>query len=233
MVALMSDRAPEDVDTRAGYDRWSEIYDADQNPLTLLEEPVVRRWIDPPRGLRIADVGCGTGRHARWLAEHGARVVAFDFSEGMLARAKEKLLALGVEIHTHALPAPLPVPSDHFDAVLFALVADHLADLEATFRDLCRITRPGGTVIFTVMHPAMSLRGVTARFTDPQTGGQVRIASSEHTFGEYVMAVVRSGLAIEEIVEDKAGGSLLALTPRAEKYLGWPMLLAMRLSRRR
>ena len=41
-------------------------------------------------GLDIVDVGCGTGRHAVRLAGRGANVVGVDFSDGMLARAREK-----------------------------------------------------------------------------------------------------------------------------------------------
>ena len=38
-------------------------------------------------------MGCGTGRHALWCAEQGANVTAVDFSEGMLAAAREKPFA--------------------------------------------------------------------------------------------------------------------------------------------
>jgi malonyl-CoA O-methyltransferase len=221
----------EPVDTQSGYDRWSEVYDHDQNPLVLLEEPLVQRWLADVAGLTVADVGCGTGRHARWLAESGARVVALDFSSGMLEAARRKLADLGVEVRVHALPAPLPDADGRFDVVLFALVADHIADLDGTFRELARVTRPGGRVIFTVLHPAMNLRGVTARFTDPVSGDTVHVAAYEHRYADYLMAVLRAGLTIDEIVEDRVDDALAERTPRAEKYRGWPMLLALRLRR--
>jgi len=217
------------VDTQSGYDRWSLVYDGELNPLVMLEEPVVRAWLDPPKGLRIADVGCGTGRHALWLAQAGATVDAFDCSAGMMAKADEKLANLDVQLHEHELPARLPAPDDTFDVVLLALVADHLSDLEATFSELRRVVRPGGRVIFTVLHPAINLLGITARFTDPESGSEVRVEAYEHTYADYVMAVLKAGLHIEEIVERKADAELAARTPRAEKYLGWPLLLAMRL----
>jgi len=53
------------VPARQGYDRWSEVYDSDGNPLVALEEPEVIRMMGEVRGLRVADVGTGTGRHAR------------------------------------------------------------------------------------------------------------------------------------------------------------------------
>jgi len=217
------------LDTQPGYDLWSQIYDDEDNALILLEEPVVHAWLSDVAGLRVADVGCGTGRHTAWLTAAGARVDAFDCSPGMLARARAKTPADRVTFHEHMFPRPLPARDSAFDVTLLALVADHLADLPAAFRELHRVTRPGGRVIFTVLHPAMNLLGLTARFTDPDSGKEVRVAAFEHTFGDYVMAALGSGLTLEEITERKADADLVKKTPRAEKYLNWPMLLALRL----
>src|SRR5438034_7414978 len=98
----------EHLTTRAGYDRWAEIYDADDNPLVAVEEPLVDRLLGTVRGLELLDAGCGTGRHALRLAAAGARVRAIDFSDAMLARAHAKLRTEGVEFLAHDLAAPLP-----------------------------------------------------------------------------------------------------------------------------
>ena len=42
------------VPTRQGYDRWSEVYDSDGNPLVALEEPEVIRMMGEVRGMTIA-----------------------------------------------------------------------------------------------------------------------------------------------------------------------------------
>jgi len=75
---------------RAGYDRWASIYDLDGNPMQALEGPIVRAAIGDAHGLHVLDLGCGTGRHALWLAENGATVTAVDFSDGMIAQARRK-----------------------------------------------------------------------------------------------------------------------------------------------
>jgi SAM-dependent methyltransferase len=149
----------------------------------------------------------------------------------MIEKARAKLAGLGVEVVPHSLPAPLPARDGAFDAVLFTLVADHLEDLVGGFRELRRVTRVGGEVVFTVLHPALHILGVSARFTDPTSGDEVRVAAFDHGYGDYVMGVLGSGLAIEEIVERAADQALAERAPRAAKYLGWPLLLAMRLRR--
>ena len=219
------------VGVQKGYDLWSEIYDEEKNPLVLLEEPVVRRWLAKVGDARVADVGCGTGRHSIWLAQTGAQVDAFDVSDGMLARARSKPDCASIQFHHHCLPEPLPAGDAIYDVVLLTLVADHLGDLAACYRELRRVLKPGGMFVFTVLHPAMNLLGLTARFSDPRDGAEVRVEAYQHTFGDYVLAALKSGFCIEEIVERAADAELVAQTDRAEKYLGWPMLLAMRMSK--
>ena len=98
------DRLP----TREGYDRWAACYDDEDNPLIALEEPKVAELLGPVSGLRILDLGCGTGRHALRLAAAGANVTAVDFSEGMLARARAGAGTLALDFRTHDLTRPLP-----------------------------------------------------------------------------------------------------------------------------
>jgi malonyl-CoA O-methyltransferase len=91
------------------------------------------------------------------------------------------------------------------------------------------VLQPGGRAVVSGMHPAMFLRDVRARFHDPQTGEKVEPGSLEHTIGDCVMAAVRAGLTLEGIVEQAPDAAFAARCPRAAKYVGWPMLLVLRL----
>jgi SAM-dependent methyltransferase len=77
------------VELVEAYAAWSETYDG-PNPLIQAEEPVMRGYMADIAPGRALDVGCGTGRLARLLAEAGHDVVAVDASPEMLARAKDK-----------------------------------------------------------------------------------------------------------------------------------------------
>lgn len=72
----MTDSAPPDPlrHVRDGYDRRASVYDHDGNLLIALEDPAVRRAAGEVRGLDVLDLGCGTGRHALWMAAAGAVV---------------------------------------------------------------------------------------------------------------------------------------------------------------
>jgi malonyl-CoA O-methyltransferase len=217
------------VPTRAGYDRWAEFYDGEDNPLVLLEEKHLAALVGDVAGLTVADIGCGTGRHALRLAAAGACVTAVDFSEAMLQRARAKPGAEAITFVRHDLTKPFPLASAAFDRVFCCLVLDHNAELDRFFSELRRLSRPTGRVIISVMHPAMSLRGVQARFIDPASGRRISLASHAHQMSDYLMAAVRASLALEHSAEYAADAALAAQSPRAGKYLGWPMLLLMKL----
>ena len=214
---------------REGYDRWAEVYDEDGNPLLPLEETQVAALLGDVRGLAIADVGCGTGRHTVRAAAAGARVTAVDFSPRMLERARQKAGALPVTFVAADVTRPLPFPDAAFARVLCCLVTEHIADLASLFRELGRIARSDGCVIVSAMHPAMMLKGVQARFFDPASGAETRPVSYPHQIADYVMGATRAGLRFDHLSEHPVDAALAARYPRAEKYLGWPMLLVMRL----
>jgi ubiquinone/menaquinone biosynthesis C-methylase UbiE len=217
------------VPTRQGYDRWSEVYDSDGNPLVALEEPEVIRMMGEVRGLTIADVGTGTGRHALRLASAGARVVGVDFSLAMMERARAKPYADRIAFIC-ADCLRLPLPGSSFDRVISGLVAEHVPALEPYLAELGRVCRRGGFVIVTTLHPAMNLEGVRARFNDPVTGTKVYPAGREYRISDFVMAAKQAGLDFDELVERTMTAQIAATLPRAQRYLNWPMLLAMRLS---
>ena len=60
------------------------------------EIPFIVSRLGNPKGKRVLDLACGTGRHAAALAQKGATVVGIDNSEGMLSRAKEHASSMGV-----------------------------------------------------------------------------------------------------------------------------------------
>ena len=216
---------------RIGYDRWATVYDHDANPLPALESPRVREAIGNANNLTTLDLGCGTGRHALWLAECGANVTAIDFSEGMLLEARRKPGAEAVDFLSHDLHKPLPFANDSFDLVVSGLVLEHLRDLQAFFSETHRVLKPNGRAIVSAMHPAMFLRGSQARFTDPSSGNLVQPGSIPHSIGAFVMATVTAGFTLSGLDEFSPDQEFVAQYPRAAKYLDWPMLIVFSLNR--
>ncbi len=214
---------------RGGYDRWAAVYDHDANPLQALEEPAVRAAVGDARGRAVLDLGCGTGRHALWLAAAGATVTAVDFSEGMLAEARRKPGAEAVHFLAHDLHEPLPFAAGQFGLVVSGLVLEHLRELDGFFTEVRRVLKAGGRAVVSAMHPAMFLRGTQAQFTDPASGTLVQPGSVPHPLGTFVMAAVRAGFRLSEVGEFAPDAEFAARYTRAAKYVGWPMLVVLQL----
>ena len=197
------------------------------NWLLELEEPEVDRALGDVKDLEVLDVGAGTGRHAVRVAQRGARVTAVDFSEEMLARARQKAGADRVRWLVHDVALPLPFEARSFDRVLSALVLEHIPidELASFFGDLGRVARPDGVIVVTAMHPAMFLKGVSANFRDER--GEVRPRSYVATLSDYVMGAIRAGLVIESLAEHSVEEGLAARNDRSRKWLGWPALFVM------
>ena len=155
---------------RDGYDCWAKVYDDDQNPLQGLEGPLVQQACGNVQGLKVLDMGCGTGRHTLWLAQAGAKVTGIDFSEAMLDKAREKTKEYSIKLIKHDLHERLPFSSGQFDIVVSGLVLEHIADLAHYFSEVGRVLANSGRAIISAMHPAMFLRDAQAQFTDPYSG---------------------------------------------------------------
>lgn len=227
----MSDPGFDLVPAREGYDRWAEIYDSDGNPLVALEESVFDGVLGRVDGLELLDLGCGTGRHALRLAAAGARVTALDFSAGMLARARARHGAERVRFLCHDLSEPLPFAEASFDRAVAGLVLEHLPDLAGFFGEIRRVLRPGGRALVSTLHPVLRLRSLQARFVDPHTGRETRVAGAPQEFSTLVLAALSPGLRISHLSEHAPDPELARRFPRAEKYLGWPMLVLLGLER--
>jgi SAM-dependent methyltransferase len=103
---------------------------------------------------RLLDLGCGLGRDARRFAAAGYEVRATDFSPVAIARAEaqpDRPPSLRFEV-ADAVTALRTERDEGLDGVyahaLYMLLSDR--ELEATFREVHRVLRPGGLHLFAV-----------------------------------------------------------------------------------
>ncbi len=105
--------------------------------------------LDPQPGMQILDVGCGAGKLCFLFNEytHGkARITGGDFSEELLARAREKNAQLGADVDFRFLDfnKPFEFPDNTFDLCTSAFAIYYASDLKFTFSEAHRVLKPGG-----------------------------------------------------------------------------------------
>jgi SAM-dependent methyltransferase len=129
-----------------------------------------------PAGLRVLDVGCGTGLVGSMLAEFAAErvggLVCLDPNREMLARARTRSAGWPfptrfVRDHASTLPA-----GEVFDVLTVNSVMHHIVELDAFFAGVRRALRPGGVLL-----TAQDTRAESRR--DPVFGGRARAAARQ------------------------------------------------------
>jgi SAM-dependent methyltransferase len=119
---------------------WSELWggfaDPVRNAITLAA------GIRP--GMRVLDVGCGSGEYLAMLASAGAAVAGIDPAPGMIELARARVS--GADIRVGAVES-LPWPDASFDAVTAVNCLQFADDPDAALAEMTRVTVPGGCVV--------------------------------------------------------------------------------------
>lgn len=148
---------------------WQQFFDQHaphymQNPFTAntrAEVEFLLELLELPRGSRILDMGCGTGRHAVLLAQRGYRVTGVDISSGMLAQARQAASDAEVDVEWIQADAATWEADRLYDAAICLCEgAVGLADLDEdpvthdlnVLRRIYNALRPNGRFIMTAMN---------------------------------------------------------------------------------
>jgi SAM-dependent methyltransferase len=119
-------------------------------------DALLQRYL-PERGdgLRLLDVGCGTGHHMASLRERGFEVAGVDGSEEMIAHARANNPGAQIKV---ADVDSLPFPDSSFDFVLCIEVLRYLPDFTRCVNEIARVLKPGGVCLVTAA-PLFNLNG--------------------------------------------------------------------------
>jgi len=179
------------------WDLWSDTYDSEPNPLLELEASSLREHLDQLEGCMVLDVACGTGRWAEYARSSGARVIAVDLSPGMLAKAAHRPALSGSLVRADA--GRLPIPDHSADIALCSFAISYLPSLGAAARELVRITRPGGRILVSDMHPAANHAGWKRSFRRSESTYELEHGS--YTTEQLTKAFAGAGASIDRTLE--------------------------------
>ena len=113
------------------------------------------RLAAPAAAERALDVCCGTGDIAFALARRGTEVVGLDFSEPMLAVARQRAEASGTKAQNPSAnlqfirgdAQQIPFADDQFEIVTVGYGLRNLENWEAGLNEMQRVAKPGGRLL--------------------------------------------------------------------------------------
>ena len=130
----------------AQYDELADEWWKPLGTFAMLHWLAAARASQVPRASRLGavlvDVGCGGGLLAPHLAGLGYRVFGFDVTRSALVHAD----AHG-EIPVRSDAARLPLADACADVVCAGEILEHVVDVRAVIGEVCRVLRPGGTLV--------------------------------------------------------------------------------------
>ncbi len=121
---------------------WAEL--AEPSNQRLFEEVLQRLAVGP--GIRLLDVGCGSGLAAHMAAARGAEVSGLDITPELLAFARARLPS--GDFREGGMDA-LPFGDESFDAVVGFNAFPFADDPDVAVGEAARVVRPGGSVAAT------------------------------------------------------------------------------------
>lgn len=141
-------------DVLGGWDAAAQAYRKKQevSAFDAFNRQYLLELLGRVQGLAVLDAGCGDGRYTEMLRQKGARATGCDGSGEMLRLARE---AFGhIPFVQCDLTGPLPFDDAEFDLVVCNQVLMDLPVVDIFAREAARVLRPGGRLVFGIVHPA-------------------------------------------------------------------------------
>jgi malonyl-CoA O-methyltransferase len=187
------------MSVRKAYSAWSATYDLDRNLTRDLDQIVTRQTLENIRCNSILEIGSGTGKNTALLARIGERVLAIDFSQEMVEKAKAKIQADNVTFSVADVTREWPCADASADLIVCNLVLEHIADLSFIFSEAGRCLVNGGRFFISELHPFRQYQGIKANFQ--RDGETTEIQAFVHHISDFTGAAERNGLALDTFHE--------------------------------
>ena len=128
-----------------------------------------------------------------------------------------------------------PFAAAAFDVVICGLAIGHTADLAGWMAETARVLRPGGTLLYSDLHPEAARAGLTRSFTD-ETRHSYTLPHWRHELDVQRAAAAAAQLEIVTVAEARVGIELTETFAGSEAFYrrwhGLPLVVAVEARRR-
>lgn len=184
---------------QSAYNNWAEIYDSNQNKTRDLESIVKKKVLQDLQFNSCLEIGCGTGKNTNYLLQKSKTLVAVDFSENMLAKAKEKKELQDVKFIQADINKDWNFIQQQFDLITFSLVLEHIKNVEHIFKEANKALTNEGLIYIGELHPFKQYLGSKARF-ETENGVEF-IDCYTHNFSEFYNLGLENNFSLIRVEE--------------------------------
>lgn len=140
------------------YDKTNDLLSFGQSHYWRMR---LRRMVKPTAGHKILDIAAGTGTSSMALMAPGVKIVAADFSKGMLSEGQKRYPELEF---VFADAMKLPFADGEFDVVTMSFGLRNVSDRAVALREFFRVLKPGGRLVICEFSHVGGLLGILYRF---------------------------------------------------------------------
>lgn len=210
---------------------YEEFTSGENSYSNKIEWRAIKTMLPNLKDKRVVDLGCGTGRFSFLLEEFQPKqIVGLDMSEAMIEIGKEIKNQRGsiVQFLHKNIEDIFEIQDNSFDFVFSSTTLHYIENLNVVMREIYKILAKEGTCILSVINPVYSAcypvikedgsfpkdEDWTIRYLDKSLRAYIQpwieyndkmkdslSYSYHHTMADYINAIAKSGLVIEELVE--------------------------------
>ncbi len=136
------------------YDATVEDADSYQQKVLL---PNLLRIVAPKIGVKILDVGCGTGVFARAFAENGASVLGVDIGKELIDVADKKKKNKLEKYIVASADGLSKIKEKDFDTATIILAIQNMKNLDKVVANVSAKIKKGGKLVLVINHPAFRI----------------------------------------------------------------------------
>lgn len=182
------------------YNSWAGIYDSNLNKTRDLDRTATQQTLQKFDFEAVVELGCGTGKNTTWLEQKAKSIIAMDFSEGMLAKARAKIHSEKVVFRQADVTQDWGIEGDSVDLVCCNLILEHIEDLKGIFRQAYTTLKEGGRFFICELHPFKQYVGSKARY-ETESGEMEILETYNHHISEFMSDAFEAGFRLRELKE--------------------------------
>jgi len=132
--------------TRTYFNQSADIWDKTSTEMDTAKLRLMAEQLNIKPGAKVLDVGTGTGVFLPFLFRRSRHIIALDFAEEMLRKARAKGFHGNVD-YLHADVTNIPLRDNIFDVTVCYSSFPHFQDKSKALTEINRVTKHGGKLL--------------------------------------------------------------------------------------